>query len=475
MLTKMVSFLLLPFLTHQLPPEQFALYTLFGMAIAFIIEFLRLGLDIALLRNYVLEKELAQRRVIFSTIWYSAVAFTTLIVLVVLAAPETWLRMVISLPAGTHPEWMVYTLRLCAVVIWLDSLSAFPLMVMRGESRAVGFAAVKVTGSVAHVGFTVILLAVFHRGVAGAYEANLLSSALIFLLTLPMVLKRMRPVFNWSVFAAAAAFGLPNIPNALFFQVIELADRKILELLRTQAEVGIYSAAYKLGMALSIVAMAFRFAWQPFFLQLADRPDAKQIYARVLTYYMAGIGWLFLLLTAFVEPLVKWNIPGVGSLIDEQYWSGLGVFPVVLLAHVFNGVIGIFMVGIYLKKKMYALPFITGIAATVNVVGNILLVPYWGMWAAAWLTVASYIIMPILLHIYINRHYPVEWEWGRLSHLTAVAAGVFMIGYLAQHYGWDWPGYVGSVLYPVFLLATGLANQAERARLMQLWRRGGRG
>jgi len=471
MLTKVVSFLLLPFLTHQLPPSEFAVFILFGMAISVVIEFLRLGLDVSLLRDYVLEKELQQRKVIFSTIFYTALAFSTLIAILLWSMPETWLRLIISAPEGGHPEWMVYTLRLCAGVIWLDNLSAFPLMVIRGESRAVRFASIKITGSVAQVGLTVILLAVFHRGVAGAYEANLLSSVLMMLMTLPTILKRMRPVFNWSVFTAAAAFGLPNVPNALFYQVVELADRKILELLRTDFEVGVYSAAYKLGMALSIVAMAFRFAWQPFFLQLSERPDAKQIYARVLTYYTAGAGWLFLLLTAIVEPLVKWDIPGMGPLIDPAYWSGLGVFPIVLLAHLPSGIIGIFMVGVYLKKKTWFLPIVTGIAAVVNVAGNILLIPRWGMWAAAWLTLVSYAIMPVILHFYINRHYPVKWEWSRMLHLSIVGALVFAIGAVGRQHGWQLPGFVAALAFPALLLATGAANQTERARLARLWRR----
>ena len=48
---------------------------------------------------------------------------------------------------------------------------------------------------------------------------------------------------------------------------------------------GIYSAGYKLGLFLSIVAMGFRYAWQPFFLSIGSKPDAKSVFSRTATYY----------------------------------------------------------------------------------------------------------------------------------------------------------------------------------------------
>jgi O-antigen/teichoic acid export membrane protein len=262
------------------------------------------------------------------------------------------------------------------------------------------------------------------------------------------------------------AFGLPNLPNSLFVQVIELADRRILTALRSIHEQGIYSAGYKLGLFLSIVAMGFRYAWQPFFMNISNQPDAKEVYARVLTYYMALTFWLYLLLTAFVVPIATWIIPGIGrALIAPEYWEGLRVFPVVLLAQVFNGAFAVFMVGVYIQKRMHAIPFVTGVAAAINVGVNLAFVPTWGMWAAAWATVASYVSMTVLLYVYIQRYYPIAWEWGRIAHLMVMAVIVYVFGEIGRGTGSDWIGYLFALLYPVLLVITKFATPTELARI----------
>ncbi|MFC2150121.1 oligosaccharide flippase family protein [Calditrichota bacterium] len=463
-ISRLIAFILLPVFTHALEPSGFGIYQLYYVAIGIVMEILRMGQDIALLRYYALEKEQKARKIIFSTIFWSATAFSLAIGAALWFGAEYWVRLIVEMPEP-YPEWSIYTLKLCALIIAFDNLAAFPLVVIRVEGQPVRFSLIKLSGAVAQVAASVWLVVSLQRGVAGIFEANVLSAGLMLLLCLPTIMSRLAVAFDSAVFKACLAFGLPNVPNSLFVVGISLADRKVLELYRGAAEMGIYSASYKLGMFLSIVAMGFRYAWQPFFLKSADQPDAQKLFARVMTYYVAVTLWMFLLLTAFVPSLVKYDIPGVGHLIDKQYWAGLGVFPIVLSAYIFDGMYAIFMVGIYLKKKMHVLPFITGTAVIVNVGGNILLVPKYGMWAAAWLTVVSYALMALLLYIYVNRQYPVKYEWGRLLHIGAMAAICFMGAIWGSNQGSLLLTFLPGLIFPALLLLTGVANRQELARI----------
>ena len=171
-------------------------------------------------------------------------------------------------------------------------------------------------------------------------------------------------------------------------------------------------------------------------------------------------------LTAFVLPLAKYEFPFIGRrLIQPEFWPGLDVFAIVSLAHVFNAMFAVFVVGIYLKNKMKVLPLITGIAALVNFFGNLLLVPKYGMLASAWLIVVSYFIMAVLLYFYVQRIYPVPYEWRRILHIAVVSGAVFFAGWLGRRFGMQTPGYVLSVVFPLILLATGLATKSELARI----------
>jgi len=462
-LPRMVAFILLPVFTHQFSPQEFGVYQLYYAAIALIMAFLPLGLDIALLRFYVLEKDAGDRKKLFSSVFWAVLLYSIVLSGLLWFGSRFFLHLIVS-SVTEYPPWMFYTLKLRIGVMFLDNLSNFPMWVMRGEGQAVRFSIIKVAGAITQVVFTIVFLEM-GRGVAAPFEGNLAASVLMAVLCVPTIISKLRPYVNWSTLSSCLAFGLPNVPNLVFVMLVEISDRKILELLRTPAEVGIYSAGYRLGMFLSIVALAFRYAWQPFFLQIADRPNAKQIYARVLTYYLAVAGWLFLLLTAFVPPLVKVNLPFIGVLIEQRYWAGLGVFPIISLAHICNGLWAVFMVGVYLQKRTGMLPLITGIAAAINIFGNLALVPIWGMWAAAWLTFVAYAVMAGLLYFYIQRHYPIAYEWRRVVHLTVIGAGIFALGEIGRRHGLNWPGYFLSLAFPLVLLWTGLATETEKARL----------
>ena len=468
-LTRLVAFVLVPFFTHYLSPAEFGVQQLFYMAVAVGTELFLLGLDVALLRYYVLEKDPARKRVIFSTVWTAGFLFSTALAIVVWLFAPSLVTLVVNFE-GAVPDWAIYTLRVCAGILWLEILNAFPFMVLRGDGKALAFTSTKIGGAALQTIFTLIALIGLKRGVQGVFEANLASSLAVTLILMPTVLIRLRPVFDAAILKACLKFGLPNTPNAMFILIIDFAGRKTLELYSGAAATGLYSVGHRLGTFLAIVVAGFRFAWQPFFLSISSRPDAKVVYGRVLTYYTALMVWFYLLLTAYIPPLARWDIPGVGMLIDKDFWGGLDVFPVILLAHLFNGAYAIFMVGVYMEKKTFALPFITGIAGVINIAGNILLIPKFGMWAAAWLTVASYMTMTVLLYCYIQRHYPIVYEWSRILKTLLIGAGFFVVGWLPQSRGIPQVGYLAAMFFPLAYYAVVL-NDNEKRHLKSLLQR----
>ena len=69
-LTRAVSFLLLPYLTHSLTPEQYGAVTLLYTFIAITLVLYIYGFDVTFIRYYVLETDRERRKDIFSTIFW---------------------------------------------------------------------------------------------------------------------------------------------------------------------------------------------------------------------------------------------------------------------------------------------------------------------------------------------------------------------------------------------------------------------
>ncbi len=113
--------------------------------------------------------------------------------------------------------------------------------------------------------------------------------------------------------------------------LIQVIDVPILEKLTDLETVGIYKANYKLGIFMMLFVNMFQFAWQPFFLQNAKEPNAKEMFSKVLTYFTLVGSVILIVLSLFITDIAQIKISGF-SLIGSEYWAGLHIVPFILLA-----------------------------------------------------------------------------------------------------------------------------------------------
>jgi O-antigen/teichoic acid export membrane protein len=262
-------------------------------------------------------------------------------------------------------------------------------------------------------------------------------------------------------------FGLPNVPALFFMYVIEFSDRLIIEYYHGLEVSGLYSAGYKMGMFMALITNAFRFAWQPFFLAEAKNEGAQKTFARIFTYFYAISGFLFMIFVMFAADFVMLKLPFLNdSILDKTYWAGMMVFPVICLAHLFDGLYANFTVGIYIKKKTHMVPFINGAGAIFNLVANLLVIPKYGMMGAAVTTLGSFIIMAVFLYLYINRHYPIQYEWERVVKFTLVFGSLSVLYFLYP--GGIWWRIILLLLLPVLLVIFKFFKKEEIGRVRHM-------
>lgn len=417
-LTRSVTFLLLPYYSYRLSAADYGELSLYYLFLAVAQTFYVYGLDIAYLRFYNLKDHGRTSAQVNGTALLAVALSSSVLCLLGLLFRDSLGSLLIQNPenADDVPIGIV----ICLGILFFDTIGTFPFLRLRSENKPLSFSAQKIVNVVLNISLNVWMVGSLGLGVLGVLYANLIASFVTCALILPAFLRTCRFRIDRVLFSDLLAFGLPNIPTYLFVMVVELADRKVLELFRGIEEAGLYSSGYKLGMFMGVVNAAFRFAWQPFFLKHANDPQAPRLYARTLTYYVAVASGLLLMLTLAVPPLLKFNFPIVGYLISPSYWSGLVVFPIILAAHIFDGIYANLMVGIYLQKATRKLPFVTGVAAVFTVIANLLLVPTYGMLAAAWVTFFAFVIQALLLYLVVQRIYPIAYEWRRLAILAVI-------------------------------------------------------
>jgi O-antigen/teichoic acid export membrane protein len=463
-LSRGIGFLLLPLYTNVLSTAEYGLVALVFTFIAFVNILFLYGLDSAFLRFYALEEDAEGKRRVLSTT-FLLTAFTSILFFAVLFFLSDPLSRFVLGRSDIQS-----LLRMAAGILLLDTLSTFPYLLLRMEERSSRFILYRFVNISLNLGLNILLVAHLKKGVSGVFISNLIASAFTLVILLPVIWSRITPFVSIKLAKEFLKFGLPFLPAGLASMAMELIDRYMLSSMKGLEIVGIYNAGYKLGLFMLLVVMAFKFAWQPFFLSMGrDESRAKKSFAAVLTYFLLAGSFLLLAVSFFVDDVVRLRLGGI-SVFGPEFWAGTQVVPVILLAYVLMGVYLIFLPGIYLRKKTQFVPLFTGAGAIVNVVCNLLFIPRWGMMGAAWATLLGYLIMAVLIYVTVQKFFPVRYQFARVLKILFVAAILFGAG---QWIGHSFASRVLLLLlgFPAGLAVTGFFSKAERERVGRMFGR----
>jgi O-antigen/teichoic acid export membrane protein len=456
-----IGFLLLPLYTNYLSTAEYGLVALIYTFIAFVNILFLYGLDSAFLRFYALEEGDEARKKVLSTTLLMTFCTSSIFFLGLYLFAVPLSGMILGRPQAAG------LLKMAAGILFFDTLATTPYLLLRLEERSKRFVAYRFANVLLNLGLNIYLVAYVRMGVSGVFLSNLIASGFSLLILLPVLWKKMILRFYPEVAGELLRFGLPFIPSGLASMTMELIDRYMLRGMKGLEVVGVYNAGYKLGLFMLLVVMAFKFAWQPFFLKLGrDEERATKSFAAVLTYFVLSGGFFLLAVSFFVDDLVRMQLGGL-TIFGSDFWAGTRVVPIILLAYVMLGAYLIFLPGIYLKKKTRYVPLFTGLGAAVNVLGNLLLIPRWGIMGAAWATFAGYLVMALSLYTAVQRIYPVHYQYGRLAKLVFVSVLIYL---LRQWFGE--PLFLRVLLllicYPLGLFATNFFTAGERGHLRHL-------
>ena len=414
-LQRLSGFLLLPIYTNfnYIPSESaFGDYIIVFTFIAFMNFFYLYGMDSAMLRYFFLGKN--DRKVVFSstfnTLFVSSVLTTAVLIFLSPSIASGLLK-----SADYSP-----LIQLVGLILLFDTLGNLPYLLLRAEEKSVQFMMFKGLRFTLELVFNVVYVVFLNLEVYGIFYSSLTASIINFLVMTPIILRYLTRRVDFMLLKEMLTFGLPLLPNGIAFMTVELIDRIIVPEILGKDALAVYGANYRFGAILMLLILAFRNAWQPFFLKIADQQNAREIYARVLSYFVLGAGMIIIFCTLFIKDLLTFQywLPFIGDfyiLNNQSYWAGIAIIPIILLAYCFYGIYVILTPGFYIKKASKYMIIFTGSAAMVNIIANLILLPWLNsFWGAAWATLLSYVVMAVTIYFFANRIYPVPIEWGRL-------------------------------------------------------------
>ena len=197
-----------------------------------------------------------------------------------------------------------------------------------------------------------------------------------------------------------------------------------------ETPLGVFQAAVKLSVIMNLFIQMFRFAAEPFFFQRAQNKGAKQLYAIVMEYFTAFCGLILLGVFLYLDVF--------SLIIGKDFRSGMGVVPIMLLSYMLLGMLFNVSMWYKLSGKTNMAIWITLAGLAVTVVVNVIFMPRYSFWAAAFGHLASYLVMFIISAVLGARWYPIPYSWKRIGALFLLIGVICCISIFSDV--WLFPG-----------------------------------
>ncbi len=396
--------------------------------VAFLIVLLKFGMETAFFR-FVNDSD--DKESVFKNSFLTVIAINGLFILVVLIFNQ---QIANALLYAQHPEYIL----LLGLIVCVDSISALPMARLRAMNKALQFSVIHLISIGVNIALNLIFMLLLfdpsnpEDGVLFILIANLIAS-LVKPLAMYKDFLKIRWTLNVELAKKMLYYAFPLVLAGFAGIINETIDRVMLKhilhnqagytLHDAEAQLGIYSACYKLAMLVTIFFQAYRYAAEPFFFAQQKNVHRNTLYVKIMNYFIAVVCLLFL--------LVSLNIDVFKHFIrNEAYWDGLHIVPVLLMANVFFG--------IYLNQSIwYKLSDQTKFGAYIAVGGailtiilNLIFIPIYGYLASAWATLIVYAMQMAASYFLGQKYYPIHYDRKKFAMYLGLATGIFFLAYV---------------------------------------------
>lgn len=290
---------------------------------------------------------------------------------------------------------------------------------LRFQSVRYLFSTMLSKGAPAIVSVMVVLMGGGINGFIWGYALTLLFSFLL-------MFYFMRDALRFSIHPALAKammrYGLPFVLVGLGSWALASLDRWLLASFSDLSTVGEYAFAVRISFLVAFLSFAFGQAWAPMVFKLKEsRPrDYLAIYADAFLSFTLVIAVLAAVVTIFTPEAQE-------ILFDNKFKETSTAILFLCFAAVIQATTHFTAIGISLSRKTRYFAILTWLAAIFSLVGNSLLIPNWGINAAAFMSLCSTAGLSLMYFIISQKEYPMRFL-KRDVHWFILLMGFICIG-----------------------------------------------
>lgn len=391
--SKIVSFLMIPLYTAILSTNDYGTVDLLNSTAQLLIPILLLSIQDATLR-FGMDQNYKKEDVISTTINIVIKGTITFLFVMIIIYFSNIIKLSIVYWIFLFFTFLLYSLNNC-----------FNLY-LKAENKAYIIAIGGILCTIITCTSNIICLIVFKLGINGYMISNLIGILfqVLFQFIFGKIYKNIHLKKYNDLSKPMISYSAPLITNSIAWWVNNTSDRYILTWMHGTAINGIYAVAYKIPTILTTFQSIFYNAWSISAISEFNRKDEDGFIGNSYTVYS--------LLSIIVCSLILlFNIPIGKILYSADYFVAWQYVPFLMVSTVFNGIAQFEGSLFAATKKTNQVSITTFIGATINIIGNFILIYKFGAVGAALSTMIGYGVTWILRTIFLQRFITMKVNW----------------------------------------------------------------
>lgn len=410
--TQFIAFFLLPLYTYFLSPEEFGLVDLAVTYITLLAPTLTLQLEMASFRYLVDARDSYERR----TLVISNIVYMILPLVLLMVVGFTIYGMVFRF--AYYDEMLLSGLALLGANLLLQ--------IARGLGDNKNFAVASILIGLTTALTAVVFIAYLNMRVEGIL-LSLAAANMIGVMYLFLKLKMYRYIKlglkDKTLQREILGYSIPLVPNGAAWWIINVSDRTIITVMINAAANGLYAVSSKYASIFSSIFGIFSMSWTESASLHIDAKDRDEFFSSISNSAVRLFGSLGLGLIAAIPFIFPW-------LVNESFGEAYLYIPVLVIGALFNAIVA-FYSAVYIAKKLTKQVMNTSlIAAGVNIILTIGLIPFFGLYAAAVATALAFLAMAIFRHYDVKKYVVITYEKYVFIVLATLYAIVITLYYM---------------------------------------------
>ncbi len=410
-ISPLISFLLLPIYTNNISTDEYGVTDVIQTYVALLVPILLIRLDVGMFRFLVDRRD--DKKAISEVITNT----------VVVAAPLTIIASVIMVFA------IVFNVLPFQVATLFYFLSVMVNNMMSPLTRGLGknglFAFASVIDVILKLVFGVVFVMVFQMGGFGLLLSLGLATIinnLVCIVGIHSSISIKKELLNKSLRKELIRLSAPIVVDGVSFWVINTSDRTIISLVLGASMNGIYAVANKFSNLIGTITSVFWMSWSEQASVAVNDSGYAGFVSKIFNSYLKICVSIAVCLIAAVPILFQ-------VLVNQDYHEAMLYVPLLILGLLLNAM-ATFYGPIYLAyKKSKEVAISTAIAALINLVIDLVLIWFVGVWAAVISTIAAYLFILIYRIIDIKKCVKLSY-----NIRTIVVSTLVLIACIALYY-----------------------------------------